>query len=262
MRNERPRKRVLRAILLAIAAIVIVTACEPIYTQAAVDYKAETPDSRPWWCDSTGGVGHGGHGGHDPYAGMTKGELSWDDCYTNSIYFDVLLDWAQQWTSEGVAEDAGFFQVVPYATGMGTHHLNPNASTFDDVFNPAQPEFIMFDGDGRNAKLTGFAWWVKSEGGPPEGFAGNNDWWHQHPHVCLSPSGTWWGQGDTREACEGRGGTFLPNHDMWMTHAWVLPNWELQFDVFQNHHPCITGGGTITDPNDDCWMEAIHGGDH
>jgi hypothetical protein len=253
------RGSLLRAGGIALAMIIVLTACEPVYTQAAADHQEASPDTRPWWCDSTGG----GHGDHmmdpDPYEGVVKGELSWNDCLINSIYFDALLDWAAQWTNQGVAEDAGFFQVVPYAAGMGTHHVNPEAK-FDDVFNPARPEFIMFDGNGRDAELTGFAWWVQSDDGPPEGFLGDNDWWHQHPNVCLSPQGTWWGQGGTREACEDRGGTFLPNDDMWMVHAWVLPDWQLQFDVFQNHHPCLPGSGPITDPDNPCWMEAMHGG--
>jgi len=263
--SDRTRTRgALRTVATALAMIFVLAACQPIYTQAAGDHKNNDPDTRPWWCDSTGG----GHGDHvmdpDPYEGIVKGELSWDDCLVNSIWFDMLVDWSNQWTSEGVAEDAGFFQVVPYATGMGTHHLNPNAPV-DDVFDPANPEFIMFDGNGRSAELTGFAWWVESEGGPPEGFKGDNDWWHQHRDVCLSPQGTWWGQGGTRQACESAGGTFLPNENMWMTHAWVLPDWQLQFDVFQNHHPCLKStaeGGPITDRNDPCWMEAMHGGGH
>ncbi len=246
----------------ALAALFVLSACEPVFTDAAIEHNQTTPDTRPWWCDSTGG-GHGDHEvHHNPYEGVVKGKLTWEECVVNSIHFDMLNDWAQQWTSEGVAEDAGFFQVVPYAEGMGTHHLNPNGQGGDGIFDFDNPDFLMFDGNRRDAKLTGFAWWVRSEGGPPEGFRGDNDWWHQHRNVCLSPQGRWRGQGGTREACEDGGGEFLPNEDMWMTHAWVLPDWEIRFDVFQNHHPCLPASGPITDRNDPCWMTAMHGEHH
>jgi hypothetical protein len=240
-------------------AVIALSACEPFYTQGAVDHEAADPETRPWWCDSTGG----GHGDHvmdpDPYAGVVKGELSWEDCRVDSIWFDVARDYALQWPTAGDAEADGWNRVVPYAAGMGTHHVRGSVFDLDGAFVGWEPDFLMYDGNGSAARLTGMAWWVRSEGGPPEGFKGENDWWHQHPDVCLTQSGTWIGQGISAEDCAALGGVHAPNDDWWMAHAWVLPDWQLQFDVFQNHHPCLTGRGPITDRSDPCWMEAMHG---
>ncbi len=161
-------RRGARIISVALAAVLILSACEPIYTLAAADHRDATPNTRPWWCDSTGG----GHGDHtppdpDPYAGITKGELSWDDCLTNSVWFDAAVDYAQQWPTAGSAVADGWFRVVPYAAGMGTHHRRADSANIDDVFKGYEPEFLMYDGNGSGAELTGMAWWVQSEGAPP-----------------------------------------------------------------------------------------------
>ena len=254
-------RRGVGALVIAVAAVLVLTACEPIYTRAALDHESATPDTRPWWCDSTGG----GHGDHvmdpDPYEGVVKGELSWDDCRLNSIWFDMAVDFAQQWPTAGDAVAGGWMRVVPYAAGMGTHHRRID-DEMDGVFRGWEPEYLMYDGNGSGAELTGMAWWTQSADGPPEGFAGDNDWWHQHPDVCLTQADTWIGQTMSAQECAGRGGVHYPNDDWWMAHAWIMPDWQQQFDVFQNHHPCLPGSGPITDQTDACWMEAMHGGGH
>ncbi|MGK2929824.1 MAG: hypothetical protein ACSLFO_09645 [Acidimicrobiales bacterium] len=262
MKHPHRIRKSLRTMAAAGALLLAVAACEPVYTEEAVEHRDSGSEMRPWWCDSTGG----GHGDHvmdpDPYEGITKGELSWEDCVNNSILFDMAVNYAQQWPTAGDAEAEGWYQVVPYAAGMGTHHVLPSANNIDEVFKGYEPEFLMYDGNGPDAELTGMAWWVRSEGEPPEGFFGDNDWWHQHRNVCLSPAGTWWGQGVSAEDCASRGGTHLPNDDMWMAHAWIMPEWQQHFDVFQNHHPCITWSGPITDRDHACWDEAMGGGGH
>jgi hypothetical protein len=236
---------------LTAGALLVLTACNPIYLDGAVQHQASDPDTRPWWCDSTGG----GHGDHmmdpDPYEGIVKGELSWDDCITNSIWFDVARDYAMQWPTAGEAEADGWHRIVPYAEGMGTHHVRDYAG-LDDEFKGWEPEFLMYDGNGPNAELTGMAWWVQSEGGPPDGFKGDNDWWHQHLNVCLSQNLTWIGQNMTPEQCAAQNGIHLPNDDWWMAHAWILPDWQLQFDVFQNHHPCLPWSGPMAGTGRHC----------
>lgn len=256
------RRRAWSLVAVVAAVMVLASACHTVYTETAVDMRDNTPETLPWWCDSTGG----GHGGHvmdpDPYEGIVKGELSWDDCVTNSIWFDVAVDYAMNWPTAGEAEADGWMQVVPYASGMGTHHRRIEDVVYDDVFKGWEPEFLMYDGNGPGAELTGMAWWVRSADGPPEGFKGDNDWWHQHHNVCLTQAGTWIGQDMSPQQCAAAGGVHYPNHDMWMAHAWIMPDWELQFDVFQNHHPCLPGSGPISDTTDPCWMEAMHGSGH
>lgn len=255
--------RPVRLMALGVVSVFVFAACDPIFYNAAVEHEQNDPATRPWWCDSTGG----GHGDHmmdpDPYEGVVKGMLSWDDCKTVSLMFDMARTYVENWPTAADAEADGWYQVVPYASGMGTHHarVDDMLNGYDDVFKAWEPEFLMYDDNGPSAELTGMAWWVQSSDGPPAGFPGDNDWWHQHPGICLTQSLTWMGQGWTEQGCLDAGGVWANSNDKWMVHAWILPNWELHFDVFQNHHPCLEGGVT-TDPNDPCWDEAEMGPDH
>lgn len=275
-------RRTLRTTALLLGLALVASGC--LYFPAAVQHEQNMPDTRPWWCHSTGDGGHGHHGEHDPYEGVEKGMLSWDDCRAVSAQFDLAIDYVTQWPTAGDAEGDGWHQMVSYAAGMGTHHVrtggltaewinspefDPDDPTFpgtdlDERFDPTRPEYLMYDGNGPNAELTGMAWWVKTtDGQPPDGFRGDNDWWHQHPLVCINRTTvTYMGENRTDAECESLGGINVDFSDWWMTHAWILPDWQVHFDVFVNHHPCIAGGGPITDPDHECWDEAHSGAGH
>lgn len=274
------RTRVLRRAALFVGLAFGLSSC--VYLPAAVEHQSSSPDTRPWWCHSTGDGGHG-HDGHNAYEGVTKGMLSWEDCFVVSAHFDLAVAYVNQWPTEGEAEDDGWHQVVGYATGMGTHHadlsglpdgwltspeFDPDDPSFpgtrlDEAFDPTQPEFLMYDGNGRSARLTGMAWWVKTtDGHPPPGFEGDNDWWHQHPLVCLNTTAfTYMGENRTDAQCASLGGVNVDFSDWWMVHAWIVEPWLVQYDVFTNHHPCLSSSGPITDTSDPCWTEAMHGPD-
>jgi hypothetical protein len=266
---------------LGVVAALAVALAGCSFFPGAVEHLEAEPDTRPWWCDSTGGGGHehGPHGFTAPGAEAVKGMLAWDDCLLVSAQFDLVSAYLRHFTSEGLAEDEGWHQVVPYAAGMGTHHadfsgLPPNwldspqfdrndptfpGTTHDEVFDPTRPEYLMFDGNRRNARLTGMAWWVKTtDGHPPEGFPGDNDVWHQHPHTCIHRTAfTYLGENRSDADCAASGGINLDLSHWWMLHAWILPEWEVRKDVFQNHHPCLTGSGPIRDRDHPCWHEAM-----
>lgn len=262
-----------KAVALGALALVL-SGC--YFLKVATDMEAEHPEDRPWWCHSTGDGGHDDHGS-EPGAFTAememempaKGMLSWEDCKAVSAAFDQALIYAQQYPTQGQAFDAGFSTMVPYAKGMGTHvvklgdfdPLDPSfdrtdpvfeGTAMDDVFDPTRPEFLQYDGNGRDAKLVGMSWYVRSEGGPPAGFAGTNDMWHVHPRLCFTPSMQFRGQDLTEEACSARGGYNLHLDDYYMVHAWIVPNWDHRPDVFVNHHPCLASGGPITDPAAHC----------
>mgnify|MGYP006172752897 CR=1 FL=1 len=61
----------------------------------------------------------------------------------------------------------------------------------------------------------------------------------------------------TDAQCESLGGINVDFSDWWMTHAWILPEWQVHFDVFTNHHPCLLSSGPETDPTHECWDEAM-----
>lgn len=249
------------------------------YTDDAATHQANDPHSRPWWCMSTG---DGGHHVDPAYHGMTKGMLSWEDCTLNSVGFDLAIAYAQQWPTLGDAEADGWHRAVTYVEGMGTHHVrlegfdptgpgfdpdNPSfpGTAIDDYFTAAQPEFLMYDGNGADAELTGFAWFFESDSTtPPEGFGGDNDWWHRHESLCFTNS-SWQvvGENVSDTVCSNRGGTNLDLSNFWMLHAWIIDPWTVQFDVFANHHPCLhQSGPAVPGDGDPCWEEAHSGGGH
>jgi hypothetical protein len=181
--------------------------------------------------------------------GIVKGLLSWDDCLEISAQFDAALEFAQQWPTRGEAEAAGWTARVSYAIGMGTHHAlgNPLQGSFD----PERPNLLQYDGNGPDAKLVGMSWYVDNgPDAPPEGFAGDNDWWHNHDFLCISNST---GLVIRDGPClAGQNGTTVYLGNYWMVHAWIVPGWQLQTDVFRGHHPCLlTSGPAASD--DPCW---------
>lgn len=239
--------------------------------------KEPEPVVRNWWCSSSG---MGGHHVDPAYEGMTKGELSDEDCQLVNEQFAAAITWAMQWPTLGEAEDDDFHMVVDYVEGMGTHHtrignfsmdddFDPNDPEFpetgiDGVFEYDRPEFLMYSGTESDSTLVGFAWYVKTNSTtPPEGFARDNDWWHRHNSLCFRDA-TFQVSGEdlSDEECESGPAINVHLHDYWMAHAWIIEPWLQQYDVFANYHPCLSQEGAVTDPEDDCWMEAMHGGMH
>ena len=230
------------------------------------------PETMPWWCNSTG---IGGHHVDPFYEGMEKGPLSFSQCETLTEEFQAALGWASQWPTLADAEAAGFHMLVGYTEGMGTHHTMLNdfmmsdedfdtsapefpGTSLDEEFDYSQPEFLMFAGEEPDSELVGFAWLVHAPAdSPPEGFTGDNDWWHRHDSLCFQIDAMLvMGEDLTEDKCSDRGGENVALEEYWMAHAWIVRPWLTHEDVFTNHHPCLTDEGAIEDPEDDCWLES------
>jgi hypothetical protein len=81
--------------------------------------------------------------------------------------------------------------------------------------------------------------------------------------VCLHETNfTYMGENRSDADCASAGGVNVDLSNWWMLHAWILPDWQVHFDVFVNHHPCLAGSGPITDHNNACWDEALSGPGH
>lgn len=237
------------------------------------------PDTMPWWCNSTG---IGGHHVDPAYEQMTKGELSGDDCATLTAEFQAALEWSSQWGTLGEAEAAGYHMMVGYTEGMGTHHamlgdfemdseyFDPAEPEFpgtdiDSVFDHSKPEFLMFAGEDDDSELVGFAWLVKAPTDePPEGFTGENDWWHRHESLCFQMEEMLvQGEDLTESQCSDRNGENVILDEYWMAHAWIVRPWLTNGDVFTNHHPCLKEDGAVYDIEDECWEDTSgHVGHH
>jgi len=241
----RQRLKAPTGILAVVVMTMVLSGC---FYPVAVGWQDASPDTRPWWCHSTGG--HGGHGAeYYMDQGIQKGMLGWDDCLEVSGYLEDALEYALQWPTRGEAEADGWNATVNYATGMGTHHSRGNA--LEGSFNPSQPKFLQYDGNTPDAKLVGMSWYVNNgPAAPPAGFPGDNDWWHTHEYLCISNST---GLVIFDGPCQpGQNGTTVYLGNYWMVHAWIVPGWFHPPDVFVGHHPCLLPGGPA-DHDDPCW---------
>jgi len=260
--------------LFAPLAVLIMVASGCYFDDAKNAQTANGPT--PWWCTSTEEIpvtSGPAVGSVDYYAGTHKAPAPWADCITMSAQFDVAKSYALQWPTAGAATADGWRMATSYVPGMGTHHIrggltpallaspsfdknNPilDSVGLDDVFNPMVPEVLQYDGNGPTAKLVGFDYYVRTSTGlPPDGFPGNNDWWHIHPKICFrSSDATMIGFNITDAACTTQVGVNVNMSNYYMLHVWVLDDMKFEPDVFAGMIPCISGGTAIHDAGNSC----------
>jgi hypothetical protein len=151
------------------------------------------------------------------------------------------------------AEAAGYRKSTVYVPCIGAHYTK---TSLVGHFDPSTPSELLFDGTAPDAKIVGLSYLILNKGGPPAGFAGPNDMWHQHNAnggLCLNAQGVVIGNEATSKAdCEARGGKKAALTDIWMVHDWVVPGWECGWGVFAGECPELGGriGGTAFDKPD------------
>jgi hypothetical protein len=266
---------------LALAACLALVAASCDYADMA-GYFRSNGDPLPWWCAPTEEIpvtDGPASGNIDWYAGTHKEPLTWEQCERLSAQLDAAIETVSQWPTAADAAADGWQMVMPYYPGMGTHHTrngflvdllkDPNFDRFnpildeygmDDVFDPANPEVLQYDGNGPDAKLIGFDYYVRTDNGlPPEGFEGNNDWWHHHPWICFSKTDGRSINFNTSDAtCNAQGGVNVNMSNYYMLHAWVLEDMVYTPDVYAGMIPCITVSGAIYDTLDPCHTGGAH----
>jgi hypothetical protein len=162
-------------------------------------------------------------------------------------------DVALQFPTVAAAEAAGYRKSTPYVPCIGAHYTK---MSLVGRFDPAAPSELLFDGTNPDSRIVGLSYLVLHPGGPPEGFAGPNDVWHQHNSnggLCINGSGVVVGNESTSpKECEERGGRKVPLDDIWMVHDWIVPGWECSWGVFAGECPELGGrvGGTVWDEPD------------
>jgi hypothetical protein len=262
-----------RIVAMAAVMVLLVTSCR--YANMATSAQANGQPV-PWWCHPTEEIpvtAGPASGTVDWYAGTHKGALSWSDCIALSQQFDVGRAYARQWPTAADAVAAGWRLATPYVPGMGTHHVlggltaaqlndpsfnkdNPilDAMGLDDVFDPAHPEVLQYGGNSSTAKLVGYDYYVRTTTGlPPEGFPGNNDWWHHHPKICFRKTdAAMIGFNTSDSSCTSSNGINVNMSNYYMLHVWVLDEMVFTPDVYAGMMPCISGGTAVFDPMDTC----------
>mgnify|MGYP006926217823 CR=1 FL=1 len=263
----------LRYLFPLLAVVLVATSCD--YADMARS-RQQRGEPVPWWCAPTEEIPvtfGPAAGSVDWYAGTHKAPLPWDDCLELSALFDEAKAYVTQWPTAADAAADGWRLATPYFGGMGTHHIRPGITPemladpsfdrmnpilddvgLDDVFDPTRPEVLQYDGNGPSARLVGFDHYVRTDTGrPPEGFAGNNDWWHHHPRICFRRSdAAMVGFNSSDSSCTSMGGINVNMSNYYMLHVWILDDMVFTPDVYAGMMPCITGGSAIHDPLDPC----------
>src|SRR5690242_180012 len=144
------------------------------------------------------------------------------------------------------AQAAGYARSTVYVPCIGAHYTNTALAI---RFDPAHPSELLYDGSGPDAKIVGLSYLVYHHNGPPPGFVGPNDHWHQHNAnggLCLKGGEVVGGEEISRAGCAARGGHKTLLIDIWMLHAWVVPGFECTWGVFSGECPELGGriGGT------------------
>lgn len=271
--------RSLRLVAVAAMLTVVCSSCYLVEVDALIDSDAT---EKPWYCNpiAPNSVTGPGMGSVDFYAGETREPLSWDECRTLAIQMDVAKGYAMKYPTLGDLEAAGGRTSFTFLPGMGTHSafqtvtpelladpdFDPHNPVWegpiDDVFHAQEPEFLQYNGNGPDAELVGMSWYVRTDDGqPPEGFVGDNDWWHHHPRLCFrSTDAIIIGVNQNDSTCANNGGVNLHTQNYYMVHLWVVDDLEYEADVFAPQHPCITSGGAIFDMDDPCHTSLLPNG--
>ena len=144
------------------------------------------------------------------------------------------------------AEAAGYTMSTPYVPCIGAHYTNVSLV---GSFDAGRPSELLYDGTTPDSKILGLSYLVYHRNGPPPGFAGPNDHWHQHNAnggLCLKGGEVVGGEEISRAECAARGGHKTLLIDIWMLHAWVVPGFECSWGVFSGECPELGGrlGGT------------------
>src|SRR4051812_23778106 len=145
---------------------------------------------------------------------------------------------AVKYATVAAAEADGYRKSTPYVPCIGAHYTKTSLVA---TFNPSAPSELLYDGTAPDSKIVGLSYLILHPGGPPQGFAGPNDMWHQHNAnggLCLNAQGVVVGNEATSKAdCEARGGRKAALDDIWMVHDWVVPGWECGWGVFAGECP-------------------------
>jgi hypothetical protein len=163
---------------------------------------------------------------------------------------------ALQYPTVADATAAGYRLAGGFAPGSGAHYVGGPMSG-GDPFDPDAAQSLIYDGTSPTSKIVGLMYYAM--GNAPEGFAGPNDHWHRHSHVCIKPSPTgidvpFPADADvSQQQCSDAGGLFM-SITGYMVHAWVVPGWESPQGVFSHENVNVrcADGTYNTAPNGMC----------
>ncbi len=272
------RRRPFRLAAVAALLVLFTSGC---YLNEVDDLIESGATEKPWYCDpvAPNSVTGPGMGTVNFYAGQTRSELDWATCRSLAAQMDLAKSYAQKYPTLGDVLALGGRSSFSFLTGMGTHTgietvtpellVNPDfdpldpqwPGRIDSTFKAGEPEFLQYNGNTPDSRLIGMSWYVRtSDGQPPEGFAGGNDWWHHHPRLCHRLTDALIiGVNQADSTCAANGGLNLHTQNYYMVHLWVVDGLPYEGDVFAPTHPCIKSTGAIFDESDPCHTSLLGG---
>jgi hypothetical protein len=140
---------------------------------------------------------------------------------------------ALQYPTAAQAQAAGWGKITIYFPGIAQHNLK--SPILDSTFDPANPEVLLYGQDGQ---LVGINYIVRNIGGPPEGFPGDDDHWHEHPSLCLSLTTglVIGGENLSVQECAAIGGFVINFQNFWLLHVWTIPGYDSPEGVFSHEN--------------------------
>ncbi|MCX7619647.1 MAG: hypothetical protein N2037_02245 [Acidimicrobiales bacterium] len=184
---------------------------------------------------SAASAGHDAHFGPQAWKAMTDPA----QCALLAEQLRIARSVALSYPTARDAERAGYQRTTPYVIGIAAHYVKD--SLIDAVFDPAQPEMLLYDGNGPDARIVGLSYEIYHEADtePSVGFAGRNDRYHRHTTLCMKDGVTIGDSTMTKEQCEALGGKIFDGRYYWMSHAWVVPGCESPWGVFSQVNPLL-----------------------
>jgi hypothetical protein len=149
-------------------------------------------------------------------------------------------DFAMRFPTVADATAAGYRLAGGFGPGSGAHYIGYQM-TGSGTFDPTRAQSLIYDGTSPTSQVVGLMYYGMGATAP-EGFAGPNDHWHRHSHVCTKfQSGMidvpFPADADvTPQQCAAVGGSYIAITG-WMVHAWVVPAWESPAGVFSHENP-------------------------
>jgi hypothetical protein len=186
------------------------------------------------------------HGGRGPVAQLP---LSKADQATLDAQLAAAKTVIAKYPTVKEAVAAGYMMTTVYVPCIGAHYTNIGYASH---FDPAHPSELLYAGTSLDSKIVGLSYLVWHSNGPPPGFAGPNDRWHQHNAnggLCIKGGVVVAGEDSTRQQCAAEGGRKTLLTDVWMVHAWIAPTITCTWGVFSGECPNLGGklDGTATD---------------
>jgi hypothetical protein len=192
---------------------------------------------------TTGADDHGQHT-DGPESDITYNDLP---PQTKAEVDQLIAAYALKYPTAADATKAGWFKASLSFYGLGAHYTHGIGIPATPTFDLPNPNMLLYDGEGPDAKFAGLSYSVSSATNP-EGFTGPHDVWHSHATVCSKGgnivsltednSDVWLSESE----CTDRGGRVQPIPGDLMIHVWIGPGYLNTAPIFAHDHPELYDG--------------------